>query len=165
MRESQGGIEIVPLHVFNIVLHRLPLAHGVEIKFWVVARWGDSMKRWNGHFSRPSYLRCRSPQRSAIDPLLWRRYQSSHCLPNIATNAANSSIRNLAYRRSEVVTISVGNLFHVGSAAGPSSRTIRRLRLRRRGSLGDMLQSAIRWGNSHLDRTKADQPENVASTV
>ena len=51
------------------------------------------MNTWKGHFSRPSNLRWRSPQRSTIDPPVCRRYWFSHCLPNIATNAARSDIK------------------------------------------------------------------------
>jgi len=52
-------------------------------------------------------------------------------LPNIATNAANSDINRLAYRRLDVVMISVGGLFHTGGAAGISLGVMDRLRLRR----------------------------------
>ena len=36
--ENQGGVEIliVLLHAFDVVLHRLSLVHGAEIKFGVV---------------------------------------------------------------------------------------------------------------------------------
>jgi hypothetical protein len=58
-------------------------------------------------------------------------YRFNHCLPNIATKAANSDIKRLAYRRFEVVTISAGGPFHTGGAVGSSPGTIDRLRLRR----------------------------------
>jgi len=90
-----------------------------------------SMTRWNGHFSKPLHLRWRSPQRSTTDPPVCRRYRFSHWFPSIATNAANNDTRRLAYRRSEVVTISVGGPFNTGGAAGSSSGAIDRLRLRR----------------------------------
>src|ERR1700744_4784626 len=86
-----------------------------------------SMNNRNDHFSRPSNLRWRSPHRSTIDPPAWRMYLLSHCLPSIATNAANSDIRRLAYRRSEVVMISVGGPFHVGGGAGSSLGAMDRL--------------------------------------
>jgi len=79
-----------------------------------------SMNKWNGHFPRPSHLRCRSPQRSSIDPPVCRRYRLSHCLPGIATNAANREIRILAYRRHEVATTFVGAPPHAGGAMGSS---------------------------------------------
>jgi hypothetical protein len=60
------------------------------------------MNKWNGHFSRLSHLRWRSPQRLVIGPPVCRRYR----FPSIAMNAANSDIGRLPYRRSEVVTIS-----------------------------------------------------------
>jgi len=69
----------------------------------------------NGYFSRPSNLRWRSPQRSIIDPPVCRRYRFSRCLPNIATNAAS---RRLAYRRSDVVMISVGDRPTLGEQRG-----------------------------------------------
>ena len=47
-------------------------------------------------------------------------YRFNHCLPSIATNAANIDMERLAYNRSEVVTISAGGPFHAGGAAGPS---------------------------------------------
>ena len=90
-----------------------------------------SMKKRNGHFSRPSNLRWRSPQRSATDPPACRRYRLSHCLPSIATNAANSDISRLTYSRSKVVMIAVGGPFHTRGAAGSSFGTMDRLRLRR----------------------------------
>jgi hypothetical protein len=90
-----------------------------------------SMNNRSGHFSRPSILRWRSAQRSIIDPPICRRYLFSHCLPNIATNAANSDISRLAYRRFEVVTISAGGPLHTGGTAGSSPGIMDRLRLRR----------------------------------
>src|SRR5882757_7805543 len=89
------------------------------------------MNVWNGHFSRPSNLRCRSPHRSTIDPPVWRRYRFNHCLPSIATNAANSDIRRLAYRRSDVVMISVGGPLHAVGALGSSFGAMDGLRLGR----------------------------------
>ena len=53
----------------------------------------------------------------------------SHCLPSIATNAANSEIRRLAYKRFKVATISVGHS-RLGSRRSLSGE-IDRLRLRR----------------------------------
>ena len=90
-----------------------------------------SMKNRNGHFSRPSNLRWRSPQRSIIDPPVCRMYLFSHCFPSIATNAANRDISKLAYRRSDVVMISEGGPFHAEGAVGSSSGAMDRLRLRR----------------------------------
>jgi hypothetical protein len=40
----------------------------------------------------------------------------SHCLPSIAANAANGNIGRLAYRRFEVVTISVEGPFRIDSS-------------------------------------------------
>ena len=65
-----------------------------------------STKKWKGHFFSPSHLRCRSPQRSIIEPPAFRKYRLSHCFPNIATNAASSEITRLAYMRAVTVTIS-----------------------------------------------------------
>ena len=79
----------------------------------------------------PLHLRRRSPQRSTTDPPVCRRYRFSHCFPSIAMNAANSDIRRLAYRRSDVVKISVGGPFHGEGAVGSSSGAIDLLRLRR----------------------------------
>jgi len=90
-----------------------------------------SMKNRNGHFSRPSNLRWRSPHRPMTDPPACRRYRFNHCLPNIATNAAKRDIKKLAYRRFEVVMISVGGPFHAGGVIGSSSGAMDRLRLRR----------------------------------
>src|SRR6202012_3112960 len=90
-----------------------------------------SMNNRNDHFSRPSNLRWRSPQRSIIDPPACRMYLSSHCFPNIATKAANSDINRLAYRRSDVGMISEGGPFHVGGGVGSSFGAMDRLRLRR----------------------------------
>ena len=89
------------------------------------------MNNRNGHFSRPSNSRCRSPQRSTIDPPLCRMHLFSHCLPNIATKAANSDIRRLAYRRSEVVMISEGGPLRAAGTVGSASGVMDRLRLRR----------------------------------
>ena len=67
-----------------------------------------STNRWNGHFARPSHLCWRSPHRSIIDPPAFLKYRLSHCFPNIATNAASSEVRRLAYMRPVTVTISSG---------------------------------------------------------
>ena len=40
-----------------------------------------STKKCNGHFSSPSHLRWRSPQRPIIDPPEFRKYRFSHCFP------------------------------------------------------------------------------------
>ena len=90
-----------------------------------------SMNNRNCHFLRPSNLRWRSPQRSRMDPPEWRRYLFTHCLPNIATNAANRDMSRLAYKRSKVVTISRGGPFQGGGAMGSSCGEMEGLRLRR----------------------------------
>ena len=116
-----------------------------------------STNKRNGHFFRPSNLRWRSPQRSTIDPPVCRRYRLSHCLPNIATNAADSDISRLAYRRSDVVMISVGGPFHAGGAAGTSSGAMDRLRLRRiarRRASDRSLESG--WSLDWTSMTKAE---------
>ena len=65
-----------------------------------------SMNNQNGHFSKPSNLRWRSPQRSIMDPPACLRYPFNHYLPSIVTNTANSDSSRLVYRRHEVVMIS-----------------------------------------------------------
>ena len=71
-----------------------------------------------------------------------RRYSFSHCLPDITTDAVNSDVRRLAYERSEVVTISVGELFHTGEAAECSLG--RQISQGRGKSLGGALPT-VRW--------------------
>ena len=79
-----------------------------------------STKTWKGHFWSPSHLRWRSPQRSIIDPPIFRKYRLSHCFPSIAMNAASSEIRRLAYMSPVAVTISLGGSSWVGGTAGIS---------------------------------------------
>ena len=89
----------------------------------------DDQPEWP--FLEPLNLRWRSPHRSIVDPPVWRRYLFNHCLPSIATNATNSNISRLAYKRFEVVTISWDGPLQAGGAAGFSSGEVDLLRLRR----------------------------------
>ena len=88
-----------------------------------------SMNKRDGHFFMPSNFALAVT--ASLDPLVCRRYWLSHYLPSIAMNAANSDISKLAYRRSDVVTISVRRAFQAGGAVGSSSGETDRLRLRR----------------------------------
>ena len=90
-----------------------------------------STKRWSGHFSMPSHLRCRSPDRSTMDPPVFRKYRLSHCLASIATNAARSDINKLVYMRLAAVTISLGGSSCAGGTMTVSAGRADRLRVRR----------------------------------
>ena len=79
------------------------------------------MNKRNGHFSRPSHLRWRSPQRSTIDPPGVSEGPIQPLRASIAATAAGSDISELVYSRPEVAVISWGGPLHVGGAAGFSS--------------------------------------------
>ena len=57
-----------------------------------------------------------------MDPPACREYRLSHCFPNIATNAASSEIRRLAYMSPETITISLGGFSWMGGRAGIAFR-------------------------------------------
>ena len=123
-----------------------------------------STNSWNGHSLSPSNLHWRSPQRSIIDPPACRKYRFSHCFPSIATNAASSEIRRLAYMSPVAVTISWGGSSWIGGAVGFSLGMadwlrVRRMARRRAADCSFGLVSSFDWTSiTNAELTAENRP-------